>query len=109
MCLVYFKGGNMNFADELMKSSARGAERTDNGALSYSTTANYVLDFFSKSGALRGQKDTALKMFAKAMGEDATLALKSLFYMRDIRGGQGERDNFRSILVYLAWKYPTEI
>lgn len=99
----------MNYADALITETNRGAAMTANGALSYGSTKSNVLDFFSKSGALRGNASEALRYFSKAMSEDSTLALKSLFYMRDVRGGQGERDNFRSILVYLAGKYPSEI
>lgn len=99
----------MNFAESMRTETNRGAARTANGALSYGETMSGVLDFFSKSGALRGQEKEALRYFGKAISEDTTLALRSLFYMRDVRGGQGERDNFRAILKYLAQKFPKEI
>ena len=75
---------------------------TDNGALSNGETLSSVLDFFSKSGALRGQEDEAVKYFTSALSEDETLAMKALFYMRDVREGQGERNLFREIIFYLA-------
>lgn len=99
----------MNFAESLHSNTNRGAARTANGALSYGETMSSVLDFFSKSGALRGQEKEALRYFDKAIAEDTVLALRALFYMRDVRGGQGERDNFRVILKYLAKKFPKEI
>lgn len=99
----------MNYADALFNETNRDGARTENGALSYGETVSGVLDFFSKSGALRGQKSEVLRYFGKAISENSTLALKALFYMRDVRGGQGERDNFREILVYLAKKFPVEI
>jgi hypothetical protein len=99
----------MNYADALFNETNRGGARTANGALSYAETASGVLDFFSKSGALRGKTQEALRYFGKAMSENSTLALRALFYMRDVRGGQGERDNFRAILEYLARKFPMEI
>jgi len=99
----------MNFAESLHGESNRGSARTANGALSYGETMSGVLDFFSKSGALRGQEKEALRYFGKAISEDTVLALRALFYMRDVRGGQGERDNFRAILQYLAKKFPKEI
>jgi len=76
---------------------------TDNGALSNAITLNAVLDFFSKSGALRGHEDfEILSYFTKAASEDERLAMKALFYSRDIRGGQGERNVFNVIINYLA-------
>lgn len=76
---------------------------TDNGALSNAETLNAVLDFFSKSGALRGHDEKeVLSYFTKAVNENERLAMKALFYSRDIRGGQGERQVFNSIVKYLA-------
>ena len=81
---------------------------TENGALSYKSTLNHVLDFFSKSGALRDNPNDALDYFMKAYAEDKTLADKALFYCRDIREGQGERKNFKHILRWLATRHTEE-
>lgn len=67
--------------------------RTENGALTPASTLNGVLDFYYHAPARRGQDNTAL--FLKAFGEDRLLAIRALFYARDIRGGQGERETFR--------------
>jgi hypothetical protein len=78
---------------------------TENGAKVYKATNSYVLDFFSQAGAMRNtSKNEIIKLFSKAYNEDKLLALKCLFYMRNIRGGQGERRLFRIILNYLANK-----
>ena len=82
---------------------------TENGALSNASTLNSVLDFFSKSGALRGDNNTALELFKGAFREDELLAKKALFYSRDVRGGQGERSNFRNILHFLAESHPESL
>jgi hypothetical protein len=76
---------------------------TGNGALSHSTTGTSVLDFFGKGGALRSQSEQdVINVFSKAYGEDKTLALKALFYLSDVRGGQGERRLFRVAYNWLA-------
>lgn len=81
----------------------KNKDYTDNGALSNATTLNSVLDFFSKSGALRGHDDEEqISYFTRAIAEDERLAMKALFYSRDIRGGQGERTLFNVIIRYLA-------
>jgi len=76
---------------------------TGNGALSHSTSGTSVLDFFGKGGALRSQTEQdVINLFSKAYGEDKTLALKALFYLADVRGGQGERRLFRVAYNWLA-------
>jgi hypothetical protein len=75
---------------------------TANGAITPKSTLNGVLDFFSKVGALRGQEKEALKLFSKAYQQNPILAIKTLFYMRDIRGGQGERATFQYIIKNVA-------
>jgi hypothetical protein len=88
--------------------NATNVSFTTNGARSYATTGSATLDFFAKGGALRSTTDAEkIALFTRAFSEDATLALKALFYFRDIRGGQGERNTFRVIVRYLA-DYHTE-
>lgn len=81
---------------------------TENGMPAHTTSGHYVLDFFSKSGALRADKKLkdGLKMFKAAFSEDPLLATKALFYSRDVRGGQGERQLFRDIINWLAHNHP---
>lgn len=99
-----FRGTNPLVA-ALEKSSNITA--TANGALAYRSTLNYLLDFFGNAGAMRKRSDTDIvQLFTKAFAEDRLLALKTLFYIRDVRGGQGERKTFRTILKWLAVNYP---
>lgn len=85
-----------NFARAL--KSIGNETLTENGAVSYKSTLNSVLDFFYNSPAQRGQTDKVVSEFNKALQEDVVLTTKALFYLRDIRGGQGERDLFRACL-----------
>jgi hypothetical protein len=43
-----------------------------------------------------------LELFVDAFKEDAVTALKLLFWLRDCRGGAGNRSGARSIIEYLA-------
>ena len=76
---------------------------TENGAVTLRTTGSDCLDLFATIGALRNADDREIIVrFSRAFAEDRDLAMKMLFYSRDIRGGLGERRVFRTILKYLA-------
>ncbi len=81
-------------------------QRTINSALCPATTLNACLDFFSKGPACRDDLEQAWKLFVAAYNENPELALRTLFYLRDIRGGQGERQIFRSMIVGLIADQP---
>lgn len=73
--------------------------RTTNGMKARNSTANAVVDLFYNAGASRG-KDIK-PAFAAALAENRELALRVAAWLRDARGGAGERQLFRDILVYL--------
>lgn len=80
---------------------------TENNAKVYNTTGSSLLDFFALGGALRNTSENKIiTLFDKALAENKLLAVKAMFYFRDIRGGQGERETFRKLLKYLAYKHP---
>ncbi len=91
----------MSFIDSLQRGTNRSTH-TENGALTNLSTLDPLLDFFSRAGAMRGREDEAAQLFHKAYSADKNLALKALFYLRDVRGGQGERSVFRRILRDLS-------
>lgn len=77
-------------------------KETENGAHAYSTTADAVYDLFALGGAYRSRSyGDRITLFSKAFDADPELALKCLFYLRDVRGGQGERQFFRDCFGYL--------
>jgi hypothetical protein len=83
------------FVEAVMNQEAR----TENGMKARKSTSNACVDLFFKIGAARG-KDI-LKEFTAAYVENKELALRIAQWARDARGGSGERQLFRDILVYL--------
>ncbi len=74
---------------------------TENNALAYASTLSNLLDFFAIGGAMRNHS-SPLEIFSRAYAEDKCLAVRAMFYFRDIRGGQGVRCTFQDQIKYLA-------
>lgn len=86
----------MSFLDELKKGT--NIATTLNGAKTNKKSLNPCLDFFALAGAMRSRVDDAVVLFEKAYLTDRVMAIRALFYLRDVRGGQGERNLFRVCL-----------
>ena len=83
---------------------------TENGALSYATTHSDCLDLFATIGALRSAgEQEIISRFQSAFAEDPDLAMKTLFFARDVRGGLGERKVFRVAMKWLAENAPASV
>ena len=96
----------------MLKEMKNEANRTltENGAATLRTTGSDWLDLCATIGALRNAGDQEIIVrFARAYAEDRDMAMKMLFYSRDIRGGLGERRVFRTILKYLADAQPESV
>lgn len=83
---------------------ARSIARTDNGAATNHDSLDAVVDLFFLAGASRGKDLTGL--FNKAFQNDEYLTLRLAQYVRDVRGGMGERKHFRDLLGHLSRTNP---
>ena len=83
---------------------------TENGAVTYRSTQSQCLDLFAAIGGLRRESGEEITdRFLRAYAEDADLAMKTLFFARDVRGGIGERRVFRTVLRWLADNEPPSV
>ena len=94
---------------EFLKNEAN-MTHTENGAVTFRSTGRDCLDLFATIGAMRREnEDEITGRFLRAYAEDADLAMKILFYGRDVRGGLGERRVFRTLLRWLAVHEPKSV
>lgn len=75
---------------------------TTNGMPAVISTLDPVLDLFVKGPSCRGQADTIQHLVTDAYRNSPLYTLRCLFYLRDIRGGQGEREIFRQGIKKIA-------
>ena len=74
---------------------------TENGDIAFTTTLNANLDFFASAGALRSRQWKVSELAFDALREDLELAIKNIFHLRNVRGGLGERDSFKTAYMEL--------
>lgn len=80
---------------------------TENGALGYRTSGKALLDInFAVASLRRASESDIYNRFMNAFFEDKVTAMKWLFYVRDIRGGLGERRLFRTVITGMAKENP---
>lgn len=91
----------MSFKSAVLNTTTEA--RTTNGMKALASTLNQNVDLFFKIGASRG-KDITLQ-FEKALQESPEIALRTLQWARDVRGGAGERELFRQGLRFLEKNY----
>lgn len=83
---------------------------TENGALTNRTSGNFCLDLFFKAGAMRGASEQEIAdVVTRAYAEDPVKTLKIVFFVRDVRGGLGERRFFSAAVRTLAGTAPEAV
>ena len=85
-------------------SVAFNQTKTQNNANAFKSSNDALVDLFAFGGAMRnhlGSTDIG-QLAVKAFLEDKLAALRIMFYLRDIRGGQGERDTFRQMIEAIS-------
>jgi len=88
--------------------NAPAATVTTNGMVAVTTTGSSLVDLFFNIGAARNNPKIGAS-FARVYGEDKTLAARTLFWARDVRGGAGERQTFRNIMLQLEKTDPVNL
>lgn len=97
----------MNFMNVIQNTINDEISVTENGALGYRTTGKELLDLNFAVASLRSMSDEEVaNRFKKAFCEDKILAMKWLFFARDVRQGLGERRLFRVVLADLVKSNP---
>lgn len=95
----------MNFMNAMQNEMLENFNHsvTENGAVGYRTTGKSLLDINFAVASLRSaSEDEIVTSFKRAFLEDKILAMKWLFFARDIRGGLGERRLFRTAMSFVA-------
>lgn len=70
---------------------------TENGAVTLRSSLSPLCDLFFSIGARRG--GSVAREFSAALNEDERTTTRILLWARDIRGGAGERQHFRTLIV----------
>ena len=97
------------FLSSLKKADARESiSITENGAVGYARSGHALTDFFFKVGSMRkaGPIEIA-NAFAEVYAEDKQRALELMFFIRDCRGGQGEKHVFNAIFGWVVKNDPS--
>ena len=97
------------FLSSLKKADAReSVSITENGAVGYARSGHALTDFFFKVGSMRNLGPIEIANdFAEVYAEDKQRALELMFFVRDCRGGQGEKHVFNAIYGWLVKNDPS--
>ena len=91
----------MNFLNHMKQES--NLTYTENGALTHASSGSECLDLFFRAGGMRGASEQEIAdVVIRAFAADPAKAMKILFFIRDARGGLGERRFFRVAMQKLT-------
>jgi hypothetical protein len=93
---------DVTFAGVMMREDSN-MTFTEKGALTYISSLDALVDLFYK-GQRGIHESLALELFEKAYVESPLLTAKMIAYIRDVRGGKGERKLGRFLLNELSKK-----
>ena len=93
----------MGFMNAIKNELDNEVQLTENGAVGFRTTGKKLLDLNFAVASLRSATEQQIiNKFMDAYYENPMLAVKWLFYARDVREGLGERRLFRTVFHWLA-------
>jgi len=88
---------------ELKAQEKEQLTQTENAAWMFKTSGQNLLDINFRVASFRGRHENEIiGDWIKAFADDPELAVKWLFFARDVRGGLGERRLFRIIMDHLC-------
>ena len=97
----------MDFMNAMKAENNLRKTLTENGAVAYATSGKEMLDFnFKLAGYRKASEEEIRRDFGRVYYEDPLLAVRFIFWVRDIRGGAGERRTFRVCLKWFAEHKP---
>ena len=85
--------------------SINNITNTANGDKSYRSSLSGLVDLMFKAGMKQDPAENPcnlIKIFTDAYKENPLYAVRLLFYIRDVRGGQGCKNFFRTVISYLG-------
>lgn len=89
--------------------------KTNEGANAYEHSMDHALEFFSKAGSLYenkrqssfyGNETSAKELFINSFIVDPKLSMQLLFWLRNCRGGAGNRSGAKAIYQWLGENHP---
>ncbi len=93
-----------SFTFEAAVERANQFDLTANGMATLTTSLDPCVDLFFQIGSSRGKE--LGPQFERAYIADPSIAIRILFWARDVRGGAGERDTFRKLMQQMEANHP---